>query len=216
MKKLLLILVVICISIFTSRCKKANKTNDIVYQSVHKEYVLIRDVNKLQNSNDPISAHVDSILSGLIQEEFVSTGQKTFDLNLDEMPDIGFEIIDLNKFNQNKIPASFDTLAARAIPITVEILDNSTYSYPDALTLDDPINDQGNWSSKTGVLGTFLNAGQFQGRGDRYLAFRFNENNNYNYGWIKLYCSQHSDTLRVIEFAYNKTSGNSILAGQKN
>ena len=40
---------------------------------------------------------------------------------------------------------------------------------------------------KTSVLGTFMNAGQFQGNGEKYLGIRFPENNNFKYGWIKIF-----------------------------
>lgn len=61
------------------------------------------------------------------------------------------------------MPAYLDTLAARVIPMNVQIRDNSTYGYCDALNQDDNINESGNWVSNTCVLGTFMNAGQFQG-----------------------------------------------------
>jgi len=202
------------ILIFTS-CLRT-ETDEIVYNSINKEFVLIRDVLALQESDDEISNHIDSILSGLIDEEFVSTGQKTFDLDADLVADIGFEIINLHAFNPDGLPESFDSLAARSIPFTIQILDNSTYGYPDALDVDDPISGNGNWSGNTSVLGTFMNAGQFQGRGEKYLGIRFPRNNEFNYGWIKIYCSQHNDTLRIIEYAYNNIFGSAINAGQKN
>lgn len=195
-------------------CKKNDKNSKIVYQSIDKEFVLIRDVQTLQESNDEISNHIDSILTGFINAEVISTGQKDFDLDADDIFDIGFEIIDLNKFN-NGLPESFDSLAARVLPLRIEILDNSTYGYPDALDADAQISESGNWSQSTGVLGTFMNAGQFQGQGEKYLGLRFLKDNNFKYGWIKLYCSQHNDTLRIIEFAYNDINNSQIKAGQK-
>jgi len=199
-------------------CNKSNDNSDvydIAYHSVDKEYVLIRDLNILKESDDEISNHVDSILTGLLDEEFISTGQKEFNLDSDELADIAFEIIDLNIFNPDGLPDTFDSLAARVIPIGVEILDNSTYGYPDALDLDSKISKEGNWSDKTSVLGTFLNTGQFQGNGEKYLGFRFTNSKDFNYGWIKIYCSQHNDTLRIVEYAYNNISGSNIQAGQK-
>lgn len=193
-----------------------NPINDkIIYQSINKDVVLIRDVQTLQGSNDEISDHVDSILTGLINTSFISTGQKLFDLGVDMDSNLGFEIIDLNKFNPNALPDSFDSLAARVIPLSVEILDNSTYGYPDALNLDEQISENGNWTNKISVLGTFMNAGQFQGKGEKYLGIRFSKDNKYKYGWIKLYCSQHNDTLRIIDFAYNNIEDSKINAGQK-
>ena len=214
--KVILTLNIIIVAIVS--CKKSDndsKTDSIIYQSINKEFILIRDVQTLQASNDEISNHVDSILTGLINTEFVSTGQKYFNLDIDLISDIGFEIIDLNKYNPNELPESFDFLAARVVSISVEILDNSTFGYPDALDLDTQISEEGNWSKKTSVLGTFMNAGQFQGKGDKYLGFRFSKENSYKYGWIKIYCSQHNDTLRIVDYAYNEIENSQIKAGQK-
>jgi len=212
-EKYLSLFVIVIVIISCAKNDNDSDSIDIIYQSINKEYVLIRDVQTLQESNDEISNHVDSILSGLINTEFISTGQKDFDLDVDIISDIGFEIIDLNKFNPNGLPDFFDSIAARVIPLSVEILDNSTYGYPDALNLDDQIFENGNWSNKTGVLGTFMNAGQFQGKGEKFLGIRFLKDNKY--GWILLYCSQHNDTLRIIEYAYNNITGSHIKAGQK-
>jgi hypothetical protein len=211
--KISLTLILMILSIVN--CENSDNSSDIFYKAVNKEYVFVRNVHTLQVSNDEISNHVDSILKGLINVEFVSTGQKMFDLNANNIPDIGFEIIDLNKYNPNGLPENFDSLAARVIPVSVEILDNSTYSYPDALELNKQISDNGHWSKNTCVLGTFTSAGQFKGKGERYLGIRLSNNGDYNYGWIKLYCSQHNDTLRIIEYAYNQIKNSQIKAGQK-
>ncbi len=197
--------------VFTG-CEKTG--SNITYQKINKEFVLIRNVETLLGSNDEISNHVDSIFAGLIIVEFISTGQKDLELNKDGFLDLGFEIIDLNKFNPNGLPESFDSLAARVIPLSADILDNSTYGYPDALNRDDEISVAGNWSHRTSVLGTFLNGGKFQGKGEKYLGVRFPMNNTFKYGWVKLYCSQHNDTLRIIDFAFNNIENSSILAGQ--
>ncbi|NJK85205.1 MAG: hypothetical protein HC906_03815 [Bacteroidales bacterium] len=146
-------------TVFVS-CEKKEKQS-IAYYSVNKEFVLIRNVEEMRQSGDEISEHVDSILSGFIQTEFISTGQKNFDLNDNDVPDIGFEIIDLMKFNPQGLPESFDSLAARVYSIQAEILDNSTYGYADALNIDDIISEDGNWVTRSCVLGTFMNAGQF-------------------------------------------------------
>lgn len=196
-------------------CEKPENSSKIVYQSVNKEFVLIRDVQTLQANDDEISNHIDSILTGLLNAEFISTGQKSFDLDADLVFDIGFEIIDLNRFNPNGLPESFDSLAARVIPASVEILDNSTYGYPDALNADEEISNNGNWSNGSGVLGTFMNAGKFQGQGEKFLGIRFLKEDNYKYGWVKIYCSQHNDTLRILEYAYNDILNSQIKAGQK-
>jgi hypothetical protein len=216
MKNLLNACFVFCFSIliFIGCNNSDDNDKNIVYQTINKEYVLIKNVQTLLASDDEISNHVDSILNGLIDSEFISTGQKSFDLNSDAQIDVGFEIIDLHNFNPNGLPESFDSLAARVIPIRVEILDNSTYGYPDALNFDDQISENGNWTNSTSVLGTFMNAGQFQGNGEKYLGIRLSNENNYKYGWIKVYCSQHNDTLRIIDYAYNNIIGSEIKAGQ--
>lgn len=215
MEKLIWPLIILCLfSVYGCKKKNQEPEDNIVTGSINKKIVLIRDVNVLTSSNDSISQHVDSILSGLINVQFISTGQKTFDLNNDNLQDLAFEIIDLNLYNNGHLPAYLDSMAARVIPLTIQILDNSTYGYPDALLGNSVISSDGNWSQNTSVLGTFMNAGQFQGKGERFLGIRFNNNGNYNYGWIKLYCSQHNDTLRIIDFAYNQTVNKEISAGQ--
>ncbi len=196
-------------------CEKSDDQSRIVYHSVDKEYVFIRDLQTLLNSDDDISNYIDSIINGLIDAEFISTGKKKFDLDNDMNFDIAFEIIDLNLFNPNGLPESFDTLAARVVPLSVEILDNSTFGYPDALDVGDEIFREGHWSKNSGVLGTFGNAGLFQGQGEKYLGIRFIKDDDFKYGWIKIYCSQHSDTLRIIEYAYNDIINSPIIAGQK-
>lgn len=216
-----LVLIILIFTIFLQYCKNPDKekevilSDQIVTETINKNIILIQDVYTLTNSTDSISQHVDSILSGLINFPFISTGQKSFDLNKDQVQDLAFEIIDLNLFNANHLPATLDSMAARAIPFTMQFLDNSTHSYPDALTENSVISSTGNWTQNTCVLGTFLNAGQFQGKGERYLGFRFVNSGYFNYGWIKIYCSQHNDTLNIIEFAYNNTNDKEIRAGQK-
>ena len=189
--------------------------DSIVFNSINKELVVIRDTKLLLESKDEISVHIDSIISGLIDTEFISTGLKSFNLIDDEKLDISFEIIDLNRYNPDGLPESFDSLAARVHPVAVQILDNSTYGYPDALNTDERIDEAGHWTNRISVLGTFMNAGKFQGHGEKYLGFRFPNNDHFNYGWIKLFCSAHNDTLRVIEYAYNQNKNSGILAGQK-
>jgi hypothetical protein len=96
----------------------------------------------------------------------------------------------------------------------VEILDNSTYGYPDAVSEEAVISAQsGAWSSiAKGVLGTFANAGNFQGAGTKYLAFRFLASEGYKYGWVRLSCSQHNDRLQIVDYAYNFNVNQEIIA----
>ena len=194
--------------------KKIN--DDIYYHELNNQYVFITEINALQASDDPISNHIDSILSGFINTSIISTGKQYIYLDENELPDLYFEIIDLNEFNANNLPTGFDSLAARAGSNTVQFLDNSTWHYADALNYDDEIGHNSLWSENSVVLGTFASAGNFNGKGDKYLGFRIPYNGNYNYGWIKLNCSQHNDTLTIYEFGYHKTVNRKIKAGQHN
>ncbi len=214
MKSIMFIPVIVILVLACTSCERAGK-DQIVYNTVNKELILIRDTKALMESDDEFSVHIDSIISGLINAEFISTGLRSFDLLDDENPDISFEIIDLNKYNPNGLPEYFDSLAARVHPMAVEVLDNSTYGYPDALNQDELIDEKGRWTNRICVLGTFMNAGQFQGRGEKCLGFRFPKDGDYHYGWIKIFCSEHNDTLRIIDYAYNQNRNNSIKAGQK-
>ena len=204
---LLLITVISC-------SKKIN--NDIYYHELNNQYVFITEINALQASDDPISNHIDSILSGFINTSIISTGKQYIYLDENELPDLYFEIIDLNEFNANNLPTGFDSLAARAGSNTVQFLDNSTWHYADALNYDDEIGPNDLWSENSVVLGTFASAGNFNGKGDKYMGFRIPNNGKYNYGWIKLNCSQHNDTLTIYEFGYQKTVNRKIKAGQHN
>ncbi len=208
-------LVFVLIIGFASCNKTENGSDKIFYAAINKEYVFQRDLKAIASSREPVSMHIDSIISGLINTEVVSTGNKSFDLNGDNVWDLGFEIIDLNKFNINKLPLSFDSLAVRVLPNSLQVLDNSTYGYPDALDSAYQINSSGNWTSNQSVIGTFTGAGQFKGKGEKYLGIRLIQGSSYLYGWIKLFCSEHNDTIRIIDYAYNQQSNKLIMAGQK-
>ncbi|HNQ69114.1 MAG TPA: hypothetical protein PKN32_12100 [Bacteroidales bacterium] len=198
-----------------SSCDK-NKTNvEIVYKSVNKNYILTTDINAMNSHDTIVAQHVDSILNGLLDVELVSTGYIRFDLDGDTISDIAFEIINLQPFNNNEMPEHLDTLAVRAYPFYVGILDNSTYKYADALDIETSISQEGNWTNQFVVLGTLAHGGQFNGRGEKYLAIRLNGQTDFRYGWMKICISEHNDTLSVIEYAYNKIEGSEIRAGQK-
>lgn len=216
MKKniLLLLSFIIALLLFYSCNENSQNNIDIHYVSVKSEHVFIRNTDLLMQDESPESQHIDSIISGYVESEIVTTGYLDYDLNNDLIIDLAFEIIDLQEFNNNNLPESFDSLAIRVHPYNIEFLDNSTFQYADALEQDDIINIDGYWTNKHVVLGTFQNAGNFNGHGNKFLAFRFVNENEYKYGWIKLYCSQHNDTLRIIDYAYNRIIGSSILAGQ--
>ena len=197
-KNLILILSIFS-SVIISNCESDTKNDDL---------------NPVANDDlNPIVK--DSIYYKNLNIEICNVKFESLDIDNDKAPDFNFEIINLNDYNSDPLPEGFDTLAARVYPIlNNEILDNTTFGYPTALNLNDSISYKGFWSNKTGVLGTFQNAGQFQGQGEKYLGFRKYINEKYYYGWIKINCSQHSDTLKILEFGYNLTSDKGIRAGQ--
>jgi len=119
-----------------------------------------------------------------------------------------FEIITLNE----------ETYASRVQPTSdlVQILDSSTFGYPDALELNDVINENSSRSVDNNfVLGTSVgNAGLFEGNGLKYLGFRILNNGEYQYGWISLINNQGNDCLEIKSYAINLTNEQPILAGQ--
>ncbi len=190
-----------------------NPKNVILILSVFS-FVMITSCESETKDDDQNPIVKDSIYYENLNIELYNVSFTSLDINNDIAPDFNFEIINLNDFNTNPLPEGFDTLAARVDPILNEILDNTTFGYPTALNLNDSISSKGFWSNKPGVLGTFQDAGQFQGQGEKYLGFRKYINEKYYYGWIKIYCSQHSDTLKILELGYNLTSDKGIMAGQ--
>jgi len=133
------------------------------------------------------------------------TGIGEFNLNLDgnSSIDLKFEIIELTP----------GVLVAKVSPLEgSKILDNSTFGYPDALNLNDSI--KGNFTNNNGVLGTFTTAGNFNGMGEKYLGVKLRSGTNDLTAWVKLYCSQERDTLKIISYAYVTNINYNLLAGQ--
>jgi hypothetical protein len=125
------------------------------------------------------------------------------DIDSDGNNDYSFEILELSP----------NIYAARIVSIGAsEFLDNSTFGYPDSLNYGDSI--VGYFNSGNGVLGTFNNAGQFNGAGNKYLGIRVNTNSLEYKGWIELNCSANNDTLTIISCGYNTTPSQEITAGQ--
>ena len=61
---------------------------NINYKEINKEYIFKTNVDSIQASNDPISNHIDSILSGYINSSIVSTGELYLDIDQNEMIDL--------------------------------------------------------------------------------------------------------------------------------
>lgn len=143
------------------------------------------------------------IISYAINQTLAGPGQLSLDINNDASNDYTFDILTLS-------PGVY---AARVLPIGIsKILDNSTFGYPDTLNLNDSV--VGYFHSNTGVLGTFTNAGQFKGAGNKYLGIKINVGGSNYLGWIKLNCNLNRDTLKIISCGYNTVDSAPILAGQ--
>lgn len=192
-------------------CKKES-TEDVTYGKVDKSFEVKKSMEGIKRSDDEVSMRIDSIAKGHINAEIISTGVKC--VNLKEGVNIGFEIIDLNQFNPNSIPENLDSLAIRVVPKDVEILDNSTYGYPDAFSKDDVISTEGNWISNGAVLATLGPGGNFYNKDNKYLAIRFMEGNDYNYGWVKLSCSDNNHVLDIHDFAHGFVGVDEYNAGE--
>lgn len=128
-----------------------------------------------------------------------------YNLNMDGNAsiDLKFEVLELTP----------GVLVAKVTPIQgSKILDNSTYGYPDALDLNDSIT--GNFTNNSGVLGTFTTAGNFNGMGEKYLGVKLRSGTNDLTAWVKIYCSEERDTLKIISYAYLTSVHYNLLAGQ--
>lgn len=98
----------------------------------------------------------------------------------------------------------------------VEILDSSTFGYPDALISGETISESNTWAQDGPfVLGTSVgNAGNFEGAGLRYLGFRIQLNNQWYYGWVSLDNNIGNTSLFIIEHGLNFNAGEPAIAGE--
>lgn len=196
-------------------CKKDSDSSTIVYKSINEEYNLPRVIDEFSISDDGTQISADDTSSRNAMKKLASSGKKDLDIDNDSKIDVGFEILNLVNYNSFYIPVYLDSLAISAIPSSLEILDNSTIGYADALNANEEISGNSLWNKNTCILGSFVSLGKFNGKGEKYLGIRLIKGNSYNYGWIKVYCSEYNDTLKIIDYAYNKAQNTSIKAGQK-
>jgi hypothetical protein len=138
-----------------------------------------------------------------INETLIGVGNVELDLNDDGNIDFNLEIILLPN----------ESLAARVQAVGGSlVLDNSGFGYPDGLVFGDPV--QGLFAPGNGVLGTFNNAGRFNGQGIRYLGLRVAGGAALYDGWLKLDVSAGSDTIAIMQGAYQSEADEAILAGE--
>ena len=133
----------------------------------------------------------------------VMSGAFTLDLDSDSNDDYAFEIFQL----------AGDLRAARVISLgNSQVMDGSTFGYPDALSLDDNVTVP--YSSGNAVLGTDLGGGGlFAGAGLKYLGLNLDISGESHLGWISLEVSATNDTIVLHDIGYNTTPSENITAG---
>jgi len=100
--------------------------------------------------------------------------------------------------------------------INIEILDSSTFGYPEALTRGYLINKSNHYSIlESFALGNQFNTGMFQGNGIGYLGFRKKSKDDFQYGWIGLVSTQDNQTIVITKSSINTVVNKAILAGQE-
>ncbi len=133
----------------------------------------------------------------------VMSGAFTIDVDIDNNNDYTFEIFQLPN----------DLKAARVISLgNSQVMDGSTFGYPDALNLDDNVTAP--YSSGNAVLGTDVGGGgSFTGAGLKYLGLNLDISGESHLGWISLEVSATNDTIVLHDIGYNTTPSEDITAG---
>ena len=144
------------------------------------------------------------------------TGFLNISVDLNNSANIQIGKTENSILNFHIIPLS-EGFAVRVQPGSdIQILDSSTFGYPDALDIDSEISNINIWSTDSNfVLGTTVgHGGQFEGAGKKYLGFRLLDNNNTYYGWVSLENNNGSTLLLIDNYQIKFESDEPILAGQ--
>lgn len=133
----------------------------------------------------------------------IMSGAFNLDVNNDSNDDYTFEILSL----------SGDLTAARVISLgNSQVMDGSTFGYPDALNLNDNVTAP--YSSGNAVLGTDVGGGgSFTGVGLKYLGLNLDISGESYLGWISMEVSAGNDTIVLYDVGYNMTANADISAG---
>lgn len=134
----------------------------------------------------------------------LTSGPFTIDVDSDGNDDYTFEIL----------PLSASLNAARVISLgSAQVMDGSTFGYPDALNLGDAI--AGPYSSGNAILGTDVGGGGlFSGAGMKYLGLKLSVAGGDLLGWISLEVATSNDTIILHDLGYAVNAGDGITAGQ--
>ena len=136
----------------------------------------------------------------------ISSGSFTIDVDNDSNDDYTFEIL----------PLSGSLTAARVVSLgNAQVMDNSTFGYPDALNLGTDVTDP--YSSGNAVLGTDIGGGGlFTGVGIKYLGLNLDISGESHLGWISLEVAASNDTIILYDIGYNTTASDEITTGLTN
>lgn len=182
------------------------------------DFTFTRNVSQLKTKTDPVSLHLDSIITGKISSTTLATPEFSLDIDKDGITDLNFEIVCVSNFDLNNIRTEYNDLAVRVTGDNIDFYDESQHGYANALEKGHKIDDNGNWGNSFALLATSVgNGGNFSGKTDKYLGFRMRKGNGWSrlYGWIKVTISAQNDQLIIQEGAYQSVANRTIKAGEK-
>jgi len=136
----------------------------------------------------------------------ISSGSFTIDVDNDSNDDYTFEIF----------PLSGSLTAARVVSLgNAQVMDGSTFGYPDALNFDADVTEP--YSSGNAALGTDVGGGGlFTGAGMKYLGLNLDISGESHLGWISLEVVASNDTIILYDIGYNTTPSDGITSGLTN
>jgi cell division protein FtsL len=197
--------------ILKNHCLTIVNVYDYVDKIKHKKKPMPRKINILTIlvavlflSGRSATSQINSY--SINQTVTISSGSFTIDVDSDGNDDYTFEILQLTG----------SSTAARVISIgNSQVMDGSTFGYPDALNFGDNVTSP--YSSGNAVLGTDLGGGGlFSGAGMKYLGLNIDISGDSHLGWISLEVAASNDTIILYDIGYNTTAGDDITAGQTN
>ena len=138
----------------------------------------------------------------------------SIDFNNDSTPDAKLRIFCMDP----ESPSTFAGLSIESIAGGVRASkDNNMYKCI-AFASGNNIDGAGGYIQNRGDVqwwGSYGNAGQFAGQGEKFLGLKLSLGTGTHYGWIRVNVSNaYNGQNTVIDYAYNDTPGASILAGE--
>ncbi|MFN3402573.1 MAG: hypothetical protein ACK40G_00670 [Cytophagaceae bacterium] len=87
-------------------------------------------------------------------------------------------------------------------------------SMPSALDIDDDIKSKQFYSHNNTSIASYQTYTEWRNTNDKYLGFSISIQSQIYYGWIQLQVSEMAASFSITGFAYQKTSGQTIKAGE--